>query len=348
MDKFSDIRLTVAKALRIAICGPEHHDVMPTDEQYRHFFQSELGSREPATSGNYKIFGYSASSAKQALGKILQGETCWRDGIGSGSDARFESELIKYIRSMAIEGIDRIPSNFFRHGFDGRQDNFADNQMIIDGNEPEYIVSQLFDICAKIQIGKSLLDSPHLKGIFIVAAVKLDVDDDLTAIGSITFADLFDSDINFNPDRIDFGQCTVKNVSRIDPQGKPYISKDEFIRHIYRVYDRRGSSRSSQGFVEFQSTFLENCIRLIAKITQKYLEPLQDLMDSSIGCGRLPRVLLDVEHGAVMARQVDQGRLWVLAISPVQDTVDECDELFGRAITLPYEQALRTARSRRV
>lgn len=342
-DEIREMRLSVGRILKREICRSSDPEVTPTTGQITAFFKERLGSREKRTERNLKIFGYSDYSAKAAIRSIIAGEPYFPDGIGHGSNAHFESELVKFLNSLP--DFERpIPRFLFRKGFDGSQLLFADPVLISESRDEEFIVNQLFDLCGEMKENRPILESQRILGLFMVAVVR--VRPSRTGpVGSITVADLFDGSIALSKANIEFGGCKVDRVERISPPGKPVMNDDDFFRHICSVYDRGlEESVGEEPLIVAQKQFLGDCIKVIAEATMNHLEPMDRLADKSIGCGKLIKVVLDVEHGAIFARQVDQGRLWIVAMTSIEDTVYQCFELFGKSLADTYEVALKASR----
>jgi hypothetical protein len=342
-DEVRELRLSVGRVLKREICRSSKPDIQPETRQITVFFRERLGSIEKRTERNLKIFGYSDSRAKAAIKSIIDGEPCFSDGIGDGSNAQFEIELIRFLNSLP--DFERpIPRFLFRKGFDGSQVLFADPVLISESRDEEFIVNQLFDLCGEVKENCQILESQRILGMFVVAVVR--VRPSRTGpVGSITVADLFDRSIALSEADIEFHGCTVGRVHRVLPPSKPVMNDDDFFRHICSVYDRGlDESEGEESLRAAQKQFLGDCIKVFAEVTMNHLEPMDRLADKSIGCGKLIKVVLDVEHGAIFARQVDQGRLWVVAMTSIEDTVYQCFDLFSKSLADTYEFALKESR----
>lgn len=338
LDEILKLRQAVARALRTKICGDEASAAKPTAAQFTVFFAEELKAIGNASGTNRSVFGYSRARAESALNTILDEKPYWTANINENK-AKFEAGLTSYINKECFPGLGRIPLGFFRNGFDGQIARYAEPVMLTDERHDEFIVSQLFDQC-KASGGK--LDSIQLRGLFIVAAIRIEQSGNPLGTSKVTFADLFDGDIVPDRAKIDFGACHVESMTRINPAGKPTMSEAEYHAHISSVY------AWTDGDVDQKTAkkqLLEKCIRLMVKTTQKYLVPLDKLLNKEIGCGRLPRVMLDVEKGVMVARRADQGAIWILGISSIEDHVDECVKLFDKSIAGTYLSELKRKRS---
>lgn len=348
LKEIENLRVAIARFLQKEVCGSSNDDIVyePTPEQCRVFFK-KMGGWQPG--GNSKVFGYSVVTARKALAAFLNCQPYWANGIGDDQgNANFEKEFVKYLNDENIPGLGPIPLKIFRHGYSGELENFATDEMIEERRDAEYIASRLFDLCGRLPAGTNMLGSKRIRGIFFIAVVKLTPSEEGNlSVGSITFSDLFEPTLEFNAGSVDFGECKVNSVKRINPPDKPHMSDSDFFDYISGIYKPRFGKLNEEGrFRPLKNLFLQNSVRTCVKIVLKYLVPMESLMDDSLGTGSLPRVVLDVEHGILVARKVFQGRFWVLCLSPIQADIEEAEKIFGRDIVECYEETRTRVRKR--